>query len=65
MQSIIRATSAAGRGQLSKAKQVAVPLGNEANMSEPTTPDHGSAPKSKNVQYPIITTNSQKVTFYS
>lgn len=45
MQSIIRATSAAGRGQLSKAKQLAVPLGNEANMSEPTTPDHGSAPK--------------------
>ena len=48
MQSIVRTTTAAGRGQLARAKKLAVPLGNEANMSEPSTLDKGaSSPQGK------------------
>ena len=48
MQSIVRTTTAAGRGQLARAKKMAVPLGNEANMSEPSTLEKGaSSPQGK------------------
>ena len=43
MQSIVRTTTAAGRGQLGRAKKLAVPLGNESNVAEPSTLDKGAA----------------------
>ena len=40
MQSMIRATSAAGKGQLLKASTRAVPLGTASDISEPASLDH-------------------------
>ncbi len=40
MQSMIRATSAAGKGQLLKASTRAVPLGTASDLSEPASLDH-------------------------